>query len=401
MLMNGEVSALHSRIGSELFPFVWCLPFGEKSRISPSTMSRKEWKAENYYSKDFDWERLREEVETDPSLHFHLLPENTPNLNDEDSAVAWDKFHARHSTGKFFKERRYLLKEFPELASCEDNSKVLEVGCGNGSTALPILCGREGIILYACDCSSTALEKAKEIISSANSLSANARFNPFLCDFSTTGFPSWLACNTCTSRCNGIDAFNSLCPDGTKCCIGGVDFVTLIFTLSALPPDRMPKAIAQCFAVLKPGGLLLFRDYGLYDMTMLRFEPENRIGYREYLRSDGTRSYFFCLNTIRSLTTAAGFTVLELEYCCVRSVNRRKGKIMNRVWVHGKFQKPTGYLKKSEENKAKNDKERLDSYYKRNYKDYFGLLEGELKQKKELSESENDILEWLERNRDN
>ena len=32
-----------------------------------------------------------------------------------------------------------MLKEFPELASCADNSKVLEVGCGNGSTALPIL----------------------------------------------------------------------------------------------------------------------------------------------------------------------------------------------------------------------------------------------------------------------
>jgi ubiquinone/menaquinone biosynthesis C-methylase UbiE len=36
-------------------------------------------------------------------------------------------------------ERRYLFKEFPELASCEESSKLLEVGCGNGSTALPIL----------------------------------------------------------------------------------------------------------------------------------------------------------------------------------------------------------------------------------------------------------------------
>ncbi|CAA3007914.1 uncharacterized protein LOC111380343 [Olea europaea var. sylvestris] len=57
------------------------------------------------------------------------------------------------------------------------------------------------------------------------------------------------------------------------------------------------------------------------------------------------------------------------------------------------------YLKKSQENKAKNDKERLDSYYKRNYRDYFGLLEGSLKQKTDLSESEKGILEWLESNK--
>lgn len=31
---------------------------------------------------------------------------------------------------------------------------------------------------------------------------------------------------------------------------------------------------------------------------------------------------------------------LELEYCCVKSVNRRNEKTMRRVWVHGKFQKP-------------------------------------------------------------
>ncbi|GAB2236391.1 hypothetical protein Droror1_Dr00028198 [Drosera rotundifolia] len=37
------------------------------------------------------------------------------------------------------KERRYLLKEFPELVSCLDHPMVLEVGYGNGSTILPIL----------------------------------------------------------------------------------------------------------------------------------------------------------------------------------------------------------------------------------------------------------------------
>ncbi|KAG6588719.1 hypothetical protein SDJN03_17284, partial [Cucurbita argyrosperma subsp. sororia] len=46
------------------------------------------------------------------------------------------------------------------------------------------------------------------------------------------------------------------------------------------------------------------------------------------------------------------------------------------------------YLKKSEENKEKNDKERLESFYKRNYKDYFEFVEGSLKNKDELSEAE-------------
>ena len=35
-----------------------------------------------------------------------------------------------------------------------------------------------------------------------------------------------------------------------------------IFTLSAAPLHRMPIVIRECFSVLKPGGLLLLRDYG-------------------------------------------------------------------------------------------------------------------------------------------
>ncbi|XP_011030314.1 PREDICTED: uncharacterized protein LOC105129792 [Populus euphratica] len=59
------------------------------------------------------------------------------------------------------------------------------------------------------------------------------------------------------------------------------------------------------------------------------------------------------------------------------------------------------YLKKSEDNKTKNDKERTDSYYKRNYKDYFDFVEGSLKGKNEqdLTESEKGILDWLKKNK--
>ncbi|XP_038890924.1 tRNA N(3)-methylcytidine methyltransferase METTL6 [Benincasa hispida] len=312
--------------------------------------------AAEYFSKDFEWNDLRIRVENDPLLQYHLLPfepsNSVPSVSPEADSDAWSRFHLRHSSGKFFKERRYLLKEFPELVSCKKYCKVLEVGCGNGSTVIPILRGNENIVIYACDCSTETLERAKEILNEAGIASLKDRFCPFYCDFSISKFPTWLACNSCrantfqmqpsftTPENDGSHATGSCALEESGCCIGGVDFLTLIFTLSAVPLQRMPASIRECFTVLKPGGLLLFRDYGLYDMTMLRFGQDQRVGFREYVRLDGTRSYFFCLNTLRDLFVNAGFVELELEYCCVRSLNRRNGKSMERVWVHGKFQKP-------------------------------------------------------------
>ena len=123
-------------------------------------------------------------------------------------------------------------------------------------------------------------------------------------------------------------------------CDGGLDIVTMIFTLSAIPVERMAHVLLECLAVLKPGGLLLFRDYGLYDMTMLRFAPWQRISDRLYQRQDGTLSYFFALEVVREIFTKAGFVERELEFCCVQLMNRRKEVPMKRVWVHAKFQKP-------------------------------------------------------------
>lgn len=104
---------------------------------------------------------------------------------------------------------------------------------------------------------------------------------------------------------------------------GGVDVVTLIFVLSAVHPDKMklvlqnisrvrrlrglqlpcttgasgflrwcdPKCVSS--QVLKPGGSVLFRDYGLHDHAMLRFKAGSKLGENFYVRQDGTRSFFF------------------------------------------------------------------------------------------------------------
>ncbi|KAK1289983.1 hypothetical protein QJS10_CPB18g01634 [Acorus calamus] len=189
------------------------------------------------------------------------------------------------------------------------------------------------------------------MITTVDGVSTKHRFYPFLHDISVTCFPNWLFCNYCRKnsqtklfnfpsdfRENKVEDLKDL--SGICCCIGGVDFVTMIFTLSAVPLEKMPHVITECWSILKPGCFLLFRDYGLYDLTMLRFPPIQKMGFREYMRSDGTLSYFFSLDVVRDLFCGAGFIELELEYCCVRSVNRRNGKDMRRVWVHGKFQKP-------------------------------------------------------------
>jgi methyltransferase-like protein 6 len=59
-------------------------------------------------------------------------------------------------------------------------------------------------------------------------------------------------------------------------------------------------------------------------MTMLRFEQEKRVGFREYMRSDGPRSYFFCLDTVRDLFVGVGFIevlVLSLLLGCCKQLS--------------------------------------------------------------------------------
>ena len=49
-------------------------------------------------------------------------------------------------------------------------------------------------------------------------------------------------------------------------------------------------------------------------MTMLRFILDKRVGFREYMLSDETRSFFFCEDTVRDLFTGLGFNEV-LVYC--------------------------------------------------------------------------------------
>ncbi|KAK1934246.1 Methyltransferase-like protein 6 [Phytophthora citrophthora] len=262
------------------------------------------------HSHDFEWDdlarecQLQEEINVDPIEDEGLL--ETQQLADE-AKNKWNVFHQRNN-GKVYKPRNYLVKEFPELSTPElETLEVLELGCGYGSAIFPILAECSNVHAQVCDFSAHAID-----ILQHNAQYDLARCRAFVCDIAQ-------------------EELLGVVPQS-------IDIVLMVFVLSALPPESFDQTLRKIFAAVRPGGIVCFRDYGLYDLAMRR--NAKKLGPNLYYRSDGTLAFFFSREGLAELFERAGFRTLENEYCTVRLRNRKKGVTMDRVWLHAKFQKP-------------------------------------------------------------
>lgn len=228
---------------------------------------------------------------------------------EKEALKNWDLFYKRNTTN-FYKDRHWTKREFQELGGKRegvDKLVVFETGCGVGNFMFPLLQEDNSLYFYACDFSPRAVQFVKE----------NEAYDSTRC----TAFQADL---TSDNLCENVPS-------------EGVDIATMIFVLSAIHPDKMCDALKNVHKVVRPGGCVLVRDYGLHDHAMLRFSPGHKLAENLYVRQDGTRAYYFSLEVLSEKFEAAGFTCETREYIMRETVNKKEGVCVPRVFVQAKF----------------------------------------------------------------
>ncbi|KAJ5225557.1 tRNA(Thr) (cytosine(32)-N(3))-methyltransferase [Penicillium chermesinum] len=269
------------------------------------------------------------------------------NRFNNDPAKWWNLFY-KNNTANFFKDRKWLRQEFPVLDEVTKKGAgrqvVLEVGAGAGNTAFPLIRNNENeeLMVHACDFSKYAVQVMRE----------SEYYNP-----------KYMVADVWDVAAERTETEDSLPPGLTD---GSVDVVILIFIFSALNPKQWDRALHNIHRLLKPGGRVLFRDYGRGDLAQVRFKKGRYMEENFYVRGDGTRVYFFDKEELvniwsrwtpeKGLQLGSGdepsetqpadanapFEVVHMGVDRRLLVNRSSKVKMYRCWMQGHFRKREG-----------------------------------------------------------
>ncbi|XP_039884054.1 mRNA N(3)-methylcytidine methyltransferase METTL8 [Simochromis diagramma] len=356
-------------------------PLGSRILTSPDDIFKHNMWDHVQWTEE-DKENARQKAEENSTVR---LPLNEQGKFVTAACQYWDMFYEIHQD-KFFKDRRWLFLEFPELLpsgergqstntchshqqaaiqlcsasrldtetgkhqrcnpidhhrntdtfnfqeSCQqaargtneaavDDSvfpgqrasfRILEVGCGVGNSVFPIVNNikETDSFLYCCDFSPRAIQLVKNHPDYDDSVCH--AFVHDICDkMATFPFP----------------------PQS-------LDVILAVFVLSSIHPERLQDVVNHLSAYLKHGGVLLFRDYGRYDFSQLRFKKGRCLSENFYTRGDGTCVYFFTKEEVHDLFSKAGLEEIQNLEDRRLQVNRGKKVVMRRVWMQSKYRKP-------------------------------------------------------------
>lgn len=194
----------------------------------------------------------------------------------------------------------------------------MEIGAGAGNTAFPVLANNRNpqLKIHACDFSKTAVEVMR-------------RHEAY--DAEHVQADVW-------------DASADCLPPGLE--PGSVDVAVMVFVFSALAPGEWAQAVRNVHRLLKPGGLVCFRDYGRGDLAQVRFRKGRYLKENFYVRGDGTRVYFFDCDELAGIwagdADGAETPLFEMEKLGVDRrmlVNRALKLKMYRCWLQGSFRR--------------------------------------------------------------
>lgn len=235
------------------------------------------------------------------------------NKHEKDAKRNWDIFYKNNKTN-FFKDRHYIDREFSELSVLKDSDKTYtfcEMGCGVGNAFFPLVERFPNLVCYGFDFSPRAIQMIKE---SELYKQNQDRIFAEVVDLVLDPIPDYFV---------------------------KPDFATLIFVLSAISPENHEKVVEKISNFMKSGTVLMFRDYGRYDMAQLKLASQKVAKLKDnfYVKADGTRVYYFTKEEIRDLFVKFGFEEIENDFHYRMVENRKEDLKMHRVWLQAKFRK--------------------------------------------------------------
>ena len=295
---------------------------------------------------------------------------------EKDARKNWDVFY-KNNQDKFFKDRHYFAREFPHIfpegadvgggddesdgpaleasdgkdaastsrpsAACVDHGfdpdaretgpapryvrpgtgdvphrkrVFLEVGCGVGNTAFPLLALDDTAVVYCCDFSTRAVDLVRARRDALPTRAQRDRIVPFVCDITNE-------------------------PLSLTVPAGSVDVCTMVFVLSAVSPEKMRDAVRNVSSVMRPGAeaRVLIRDYASGDLAQERFAAKagQKLAENFYVRGDGTRAFYFSPETLKALFAGAGMALERLDVHRRAITNRGQNVKMDRRWVQASF----------------------------------------------------------------